>query len=87
MFFKKGKHFRYERLYVEDYKAKKIRYGEMKAELADAIDNELEPIRVRRKEYEENPQLVDEILVEHTLKCRELAQKTILEVKEKMGFV
>ena len=73
--------------YVLDYKEKKIRYGEMKAELSQAIYDELAPFRERRKDYEENPQLVDRILDDHTQRLRERAQETIFEVKEKMGFL
>ena len=72
--------------YVLDYKDKKIRYSEMKAELAEVIYEELKPIQEKRKEYEDNPKLVDDILREHAAKCREQAQITI-KVKEKMGFI
>lgn len=73
--------------YVQDYKEKRIRYSEMKTEIAEAIFQELQPFQERRKEYENNPQVVDRILEEHTAKCRELAQGTIKEVKEKMGLI
>ena len=73
--------------YVEDYKEKRIRYGEMKQELADVLYRQLKPIQEKRREFEENPALVDAILSEHAGKCREIAQKTVLEVKEKMGFL
>jgi len=73
--------------YVVDYKEKKIRYSDMKAEVAQAINNELAPIREKRKQYEENPTLVDEIIEAHTQKCRELAAATLKEVKEKMGLL
>lgn len=73
--------------YVLDYKDKKIRYSDMKAELAEVIFQELKPIQEKRKEYEKNPELVDTILREHAAKCREQAQLTIKEVKEKMGFL
>ncbi len=73
--------------YVVDYKEKKIRYSDMKAEVAQAINNELAPIREKRKQYEENPTLVDEIIAKHTEKCRELAAATLKEVKEKMGLL
>jgi tryptophanyl-tRNA synthetase len=72
--------------YVEDYKDKRIRYSEMKAAVADAIFQELQPIQEKRREYEEKPQLVDEIIKEHTQRCRERAGQTINEVKNKMGF-
>ncbi len=73
--------------YVEDYKEKKIRYGEMKQELADVLYEQLKPIQEKRREFEENPAVVDAILSEHAGKCREIAKKTVLEVKEKMGFL
>lgn len=73
--------------YVVDYKEKRIRYSEMKADIADAIFKELQPFQEKRKEYEENPQLVDQIILENAEKCRGLAQETLLEVKEKMGFL
>jgi tryptophanyl-tRNA synthetase len=44
----------------------------------------LEPIRERRKKYEENPQLVWDILENGRKKVREVAQKNMLEIKEKM---
>ena len=73
--------------YVVDYKEKIIRYSDMKADVAEAINNELAPIREKRKQYEENPALVDEIIQAHTQKCRELAAATLKEVKEKMGLL
>ncbi len=73
--------------YVHSYKEKKIRYSEMKSEIAEFIFRELQPIQERRKEYENNPKLVDEILSEHLEKLHLRAQETLKEVKEKMGFI
>lgn len=73
--------------YVEDYKEKKIRYGEMKQELSEIISTSLEPIREKRREFEAEPEKVDAILKEHADRCREIAQQTVKEVKEKMGFL
>jgi len=73
--------------YVIDYKDKKIRYSDMKAELAEAIFKELEPIQEKRKYYEEHPEVVDQILASHAERCRAQAQLTIREVKSKMGFL
>lgn len=73
--------------FVIDYREKKIRYSEMKEVLADAIYKELKPIQEKRKEYEENPKIVNDIIEEHTEKCREIAASTIKEVKEKMGLI
>lgn len=73
--------------YVELYKDKVIRYSEMKQEVADAIYKELQPFQEKRREFENNPELVDQIILENAEKCRGLAEETILEVKEKMGFL
>lgn len=73
--------------FVQDYRDKKIRYSDMKSVLAGLIYNELKPIQERRKEFEENPQLVDKILEEATGKCRVRAEITMREVKSKMGLL
>lgn len=73
--------------YVVDYKEKKIRYSEMKAEVVEAIYQELAPIHERRKAFEENPGIVDTIIAENAEKCRGLAQITMTEVKKKMGLI
>lgn len=72
--------------YIEDYKEKKIRYSEMKNELAEVIYKELMPFQEKRKEFEENPNLVDEILTDSLVQCKERAGETIQEVKQKMGL-
>lgn len=63
-----------------------IRYEELKEKLAKAIYKELKPIQEKRKFFEENPELVEGILEEGRQHCSEIAKKTILEVKEKMGL-
>lgn len=73
--------------YVLDYKDKKIRYSDMKADLAEIIFMELEPIQEKRKYFEEHPGEVDAILKSHAERCRAKAQLTINEVKSKMGFL
>lgn len=73
--------------FVVEYREKRIRYSEMKQVLAEAIYADLKPIQEKRKEYEENPTLVDEIIEEHTEKCRKAASETLNEVKVKMGLL
>ncbi len=73
--------------FAQEYRDQKIKYMELKVTLAEAIYQELRPIQERRKTYEENPRLVDEIIAEHTDRCRQLAAVTMLEVKEKMGLL
>ena len=72
--------------YEEEYTSEGIKYSELKAELAEAIYKELEPIQEKRKVYEDNPSLVDQILKEGAEKARKVASQTIREVKEKMGL-
>lgn len=72
--------------FIQDYRDKKIKYVEMKNVLADVIFKELGPFQQRRKEFEQNPQLVDQILKEGNEKCLQIAKETMREVKEKMGF-
>lgn len=57
---------------------------EVKKYLIEILNNFLDPIRVRRAEYEKNPELVDRILKEGTQKAREEAQKTLEAVKKAM---
>jgi len=72
--------------FVQDYREKKIRYGELKSTLAEAIFAELKPLQEKRKEFAENPHLVDNILKESNEKCLVLAEETMKEVREKMGL-
>lgn len=73
--------------FVQDYRDKKIRYVEVKEVLANAIYKELKPLQEQRKQFEQNRRLVDEILEESNKKCRELAEETMKEVRQKMGLV
>ena len=55
-----------------------------KRELAENINKFLEPIREKRRYYEERPELVDKILIEGTEKARQTAIETMRKVKEAM---
>ena len=55
-----------------------------KKQLAKNINNTLEPIREKRKYYEERPELVDEILMKGTEKARQTAKETMKKVKKAM---
>lgn len=73
--------------FVEDYRDMTIRYSEMKEVLASAIYSELQPIQEKRKYFEENPVVVDQIIKEGNEKATVLAAAAIKEVKEKMGLL
>jgi len=74
------------KLYEEQYVGAGVRYGDLKNELAEAIDRELEPIREKRKELEAKPKYVDRVIVEGAEKARAIASQTVAEVKQKMGL-
>jgi len=73
--------------YALSYTHDGIRYGDLKAELADAIYKELKPIQTKRQELEHKTTYVDEVIKSGAEKARKIASETILEVKEKMGLV
>lgn len=72
--------------FAADYNKGIIRYVEMKAAIAEAIYKELKPFQERRKEFEQNPTLVDSIIEEGRKKCLKMAEETMQEVRSKMGF-
>lgn len=55
-----------------------------KKELIEAMNNFLRPIKERRKQYEDNPELVKEILEKGTAAAREKAKETMENIKEAM---
>ena len=68
----------------EECKAGKRGCVACKKQLAQNIISTLEPMKERRKYYEERPELVDQILKEGTNKAREVAKQTMKEVKQAM---
>lgn len=69
------------------YDAGKIRYSDLKKELAAAIADALAPIRARRAKLLENPGYVHEVILTGSAAAREIAIETLAEVKERMGLV
>lgn len=57
-----------------------------KRHLAASVNAFLEPLRERRRELEERPGFVEEVLVEGGKQARAIARQTIAEVYEKMGL-
>lgn len=72
--------------YEEQYLGVGVRYGELKNELAMAIDKELSPIREKRQELEVNPKYVEKVIAEGGERARAIASATVAEVKLKMGL-
>ncbi len=73
--------------YESQYLHEGIRYQDLKHDLANAIYEEIKPIQEKRKFYEQNPKLVEEILEEGREYCSIIARENLREVKEKMGLV
>lgn len=73
--------------FKNDYEAGNIRYGDMKATIAGAIYQELQPLQEKRKELEAKPEYVDKIIAEGNEKAQKIARQTTDEVKEKMGLL
>ncbi|MBU0572752.1 tryptophan--tRNA ligase [Patescibacteria group bacterium] len=68
------------------YKEGTVGDVEVKSCLTEVLNGFLEPIRERRKEFQKNPEIVEEILRNGKKKVRLEAQKTLSEVKEAMGL-
>ena len=57
-----------------------------KKPIIEAINNELEPMRVRAKEYENDRGYVREILINGSERAKEEAEATMVEVRSAMGL-
>jgi len=71
--------------YAALYRQGKIKYSELKEELARAIYEELRPIQERRKQLTD--EYIDQVIREGAKKARAVASQTVLEVKQKMGLL
>jgi tryptophanyl-tRNA synthetase len=70
----------------ERYRQGKVGDVEVKRKLARAMNDFLGPLRERRARYQDQPGLVDDILVEGTRRVRGIAQDTMCQVYEVMGL-
>lgn len=75
---------------VEDLKVRyregKVGDVEVKGKLTTAINQFLDPIRERRKEFESEKGLVEQVIYEGTLKMNEIADETLKEMLSAMGL-
>lgn len=62
-------------------------YAEFKKDLAEVIIKGLKQFQEKRKKLEKNPQLIKKILAKGEKKAQKIAQKTMKEVKKKMGLL
>lgn len=72
--------------FKKDYERGKLQFVTLKDYLAEVIYKELQPIQTKRKEFENDPKLVDSIIKEGINQCLALAEETLVEVREKMGL-
>ncbi len=70
--------------YEKQYTGSGIRYKELKEDLAGVIYDELKPIQEKRKELEQNPELVDRVIKDGAERARKVASETLREVKKAM---
>lgn len=82
LFMGEEKYEEYKKLYTTSG----IRYGDLKKELSEAIYEELKPLQEKRKELEDNPEYVEKVIKEGAERARAVAQKTVKEVRERMGL-
>jgi len=68
--------------FEEKYKKGEISDVEIKKRLAEVLNTMLEPIRMKRKYYEERPEEIETILKEGTEKARKVAKITMVKVKK-----
>ena len=62
-------------------------YGVFKSAVADAIINELEPVRIKYNELINNKELLDEIYLKGAKKASKIANKTLRDVYKKIGVI
>ena len=60
--------------------------GALKAMVTEALNEELRPLRARRAELEQQPELIRRVLNDGVEKARAIAQKTLAEVRRVMNM-
>lgn len=70
----------------KDYQTQGLRYGDIKGDLATAIYKELKPLQEKRQDLSQNQQYVDQVIAKGSEKAREVASKTLAQVKKQMGL-
>ncbi len=60
--------------------------GALKAELTEALNEELRPLRAKRAELEKQPELIRQVLLEGVEKARAIARQTLEEVRHVMNM-
>jgi tryptophanyl-tRNA synthetase len=72
--------------YQDQYNNQSLRFVELKDEVADAMYETLKPLQEKRKELENNQELITQIIQEGAERAHQIASTTVREVKQKMGL-
>lgn len=67
--------------------AKGLGYGDAKKQLIDDVIAFIAPMRERRKRYEDDPKLVEEILLKGAVRANDIAMEKLRKVYEATGLV
>jgi tryptophanyl-tRNA synthetase len=62
-------------------------YGDFKKTVADAVVAALDPIRLRAQELLADPAELDRLLAQGAAKANQIAERTLSDVYDKLGFV
>jgi len=73
--------------YKKAHEAGKLKYSEFKPRLAELIINYFADYRKKRAELSKNPEYIKKILKDGAQKASAIAEKTLKEVKEKIGLI
>lgn len=73
--------------YKKDHEAGKLKYSEFKPRLAELITDHFTDYRKKRAELSKNPNYIKKVLKDGNKKASAIAEKTLQEVKQKIGLV
>lgn len=74
------------KMYEEQFENGSLKFVEIKDAISEAIFSDLKPMQEKRKELESNSEYVNKVIHEGAQKAKVIAQKTVKEVKQKMGL-
>jgi tryptophanyl-tRNA synthetase len=72
--------------FEEDFNQCRIRYGDMKKQLAEDLVSFIRPLRENAQRLQQNPAHIDGILSDGAGKARKSARATLVKVREAIGF-
>ncbi len=73
--------------YKKEHQAGKLKYSEFKPRLTKLIINYFADYHKKRTELSKNPEYINKVLKDGTDKASAIAEKTLKEVKEKIGLI